>query len=244
MIDKNSPVPLYHQIKEDIIAKIEANIFVEGQKIPSEHEIERMYGVSQITIRKALSVLVTEGYLTRNRGKGTFVCGKRSRHRASLISFSEELQQLGYESDIQLIDIRYEINSRIGKKMRLDENEELVCIKRVRLGNGEPVGIQTSYIPKKLVKLEEFDNFREVKSLYEVLRKLGIRPERVREKYIAVQINNPKTQKMLNVPPGSPAFFVEHYGYDQNGKLFEYTESILRGDKYELETETHDHSLH
>lgn len=240
MIDKNSPVPLYHQIKEDIIAKIESNEFKEGQKIEGEHDFIKLYGVSQITVRKALSDLVTEGYLNRIRGKGTFVSHKRNKHRTSLISFSDEMRQLGYESDVHILEIKSEYNKRITKIMEIDETEKLIKVKRVRLGNGEPVGMQTSYIAEKRVGMDAFKDFNQIKSLYKVLQNVGIQIKRVRERYRAVQVGDGITQKLLNVPSGVPAFYVEHYGYDESDKLLEYTESILRGDKYELETESYD----
>jgi GntR family transcriptional regulator len=240
MINKNSPIPLYHQIKEDIIAKIASNELVEGQKIESESEFVRLYGVSQITIRKALSDLMTEGYLNRIRGKGTFVSNKRTRHKTSLISFTDEMRQLGYVSDIHVLEIKSESNSRIAEILGVNKTEKLIKVQRVRLGNGEPVGLQTSYIPQSRIGIDVFRDFHQVKSLYKVLENVGIQPKRVREKYRAVQIWDGTTQKLLNVPSGASAFYVERYGYDEDGILFEYTESILRGDKYELETETFD----
>ena len=237
MIDKNSPIPLYYQIKEDIIAEIEANELKEGQKIAGEHEFVQKYGVSQITIRKALSDLVTEGYLTRVRGKGTFISNKRNKHKTSFISFTDEMKQLGYQSSIHLLEVLSESKSRILKKLNMDETESYIKIKRVRLGNGEPFGLQTSYIPTKYVSIQAFENFSEIMSLYQVLQGVGIQPKRIREKYRAVLVSNPKTQKLLGLPSELPAFYVERYGYNQDDNLFEYTESILRGDRYELETE-------
>ena len=237
MIDKNSPIPLYHQVKEDIIAGIQANELKAGQKIAGEHELHVKYGVSQITIRRALAELVAEGYVARVRGKGTFISNKRHKHKTSFFSFSEEMKRLGFESSIILLELARVHNANIAKKLGLDELEAFAKIKRVRLGNGEPFGLQTSYIPEKCVGMQAFDNFEQTGSIYKILQRVGILPNRVREIYRVVQFSNPETQKLLDVSLGAPAFFVERYSYDQSDNLFEYTESILRGDRYELETE-------
>ena len=68
-VDKKSLIPLYYQIKEDIINKIKNNDLKVGDRIAGENELKDIYGVSQITVRKALSELVNEGYLYRVQGK-------------------------------------------------------------------------------------------------------------------------------------------------------------------------------
>lgn len=75
MINTNSSIPLYYQLKEEIKDKIEKGYFKRGEKLPSEAEMVKQYGIGRLTIREALSHLVKEGYVEKQHGKGTFCIG-------------------------------------------------------------------------------------------------------------------------------------------------------------------------
>jgi GntR family transcriptional regulator of arabinose operon len=72
-IDKNSTFPLYMQLKNIIIERINSGELKRGSPISTEHELCSTYGISRFPVRQAMEVLVKEGYLTRTRGRGTFV---------------------------------------------------------------------------------------------------------------------------------------------------------------------------
>src|SRR5215510_13494438 len=73
MLDAASPLPLYHQLAEDLFAQIRGSSLGAGEKLPSEHELAERYGVARPTVRQATDVLIRRGVLTRKRGSGTFV---------------------------------------------------------------------------------------------------------------------------------------------------------------------------
>ncbi|MEW5772934.1 MAG: GntR family transcriptional regulator [Thermodesulfobacteriota bacterium] len=73
MLNKNSPIPLYHQLAELIAADIRAGVYGEGDRIPSEHQLVARYGIGRPTVRQALETLVRRGVLARRRGSGTYV---------------------------------------------------------------------------------------------------------------------------------------------------------------------------
>lgn len=72
MLSKDSPMPLYYQLKEEIKHKIKSGYIQPGEKLPSENEMISQYGIGRLTIREALSQLVNEGYLEKKQGMGTF----------------------------------------------------------------------------------------------------------------------------------------------------------------------------
>ena len=86
MIDKSSPIPVYYQLKEDILKKIREGVWKVGQCIDSERELSENYGVSRMTIRQALGELVQEGILVREKGKGTFVCEPKVKQKDMMSS--------------------------------------------------------------------------------------------------------------------------------------------------------------
>jgi GntR family transcriptional regulator len=73
VLDAASPLPLYHQLADDLFARIRSGAFAVGHKLPSEHELAENYGVGRPTVRQATDTLVRRGLLERKRGSGTFV---------------------------------------------------------------------------------------------------------------------------------------------------------------------------
>ena len=95
-IDRNSPVPLYYQLKQIIADNLDKGIWKPGDLVPSEQELQNTYGVSRITVRQAFSELTHEGRFERHRGQGTFVANKPIVHNPSKrISISELMHQQG-----------------------------------------------------------------------------------------------------------------------------------------------------
>ncbi|HEX4355413.1 MAG TPA: GntR family transcriptional regulator, partial [Polyangiales bacterium] len=68
VLDAASPLPLYHQLAEELLAQITTGELVPGHKLPSEHELAASYGVGRPTVRQATDSLVQRGLLTRKRG--------------------------------------------------------------------------------------------------------------------------------------------------------------------------------
>lgn len=238
MIDKSSPIPFYYQIKEDILRQVETGELKCGDQIDSENGLMKKYDVSQITVRKAISELVTSGVLYRIRGKGTYVAAKRQQHTTSLRSFAEEMVSFGNrDTDTKVISIDEVVNERINSELNLDLSSKTIMISRIRYCSEVPVGIQTTYILSNNIPLSEYRNIFELKSVYKFLEKYGKRPVHVKEVYKATIINNKKTKDLLEASFGDPAFFVIRKGYDEFDSILEYTESILLGNKFELVTE-------
>lgn len=77
MLDRNSKTPLYQQLKITLLKYIEENLN-EGDSLPIESEIEKMYGVSRITVRKTIEDLEKDGIVMKHQGRGTFVQSKKS----------------------------------------------------------------------------------------------------------------------------------------------------------------------
>ena len=104
MIDKNSPIPVYYELKNDLIKKIAKGVLEEpGECISSERELCEIYEVSRMTIRQAIGELVQEGILLRKKGKGTFVCEQKVNQK-DMMSFTEMINQSGRKLDTKVIE--------------------------------------------------------------------------------------------------------------------------------------------
>ena len=95
-MDKNNKVPLYLQLVDDLIKKIENNTYKKDEKLPSERELCEMYGMSRITVRNALQELDRDNYIYKLHGKGTFVSSKTYKQNlVNLYNFTDEMKKIG-----------------------------------------------------------------------------------------------------------------------------------------------------
>src|SRR5258708_590827 len=105
-ISKSSLIPMRYQIEQDMRERIESGIWKPGQQLPSEMELCALYKVSRTTMRQAISHLVDEGLIVRERGKGSFIRDSMITAGArGLTSFSDEMAALGKRADVQVLII-------------------------------------------------------------------------------------------------------------------------------------------
>src|SRR5690554_1844490 len=133
--------PVYQQIQSDIREKILNNELKEGELIPSENELHKMYGVSRMTVRHALNNLVNDGYLYRHKGKGTFVSNRKiEKNIHGVRGFTEEMEELGRipHNVIKSFEI-VESNELVREKLYLEEDTKVIHVERVRYADNIPV---------------------------------------------------------------------------------------------------------
>ena len=234
IINKKLPLPLYYQIKKDIINRIKDKEYLYDEKIPSENNLKDIYNVSSITVKKALSDLVNEGYLYRIQGKGTFVAKPKISRHLNLMSFTNELKEKGLKPNTRLIDFSTVSNEYIANILGLSADDLIIKVSRLRLADNEPMAIQTSYLSQKLISSVKTERFKNMTSLYDLLGEVGIVPSEATEEYSIKILTEKSTYKMLDQKKDSPAFFARRITYTKDNLPFEYAESILRGDRYSL----------
>lgn len=233
-VDTSSAIPFYVQLESLLFDRIESGEWPPGTRIPSEAELCEQYGVSRVTIRQALARLVDRGLLDRQRARGTFVRDSRiSANARYATSFTNELNARGMTVSSRILSIRDVIAPpEIASELGCQPGTPLTEIKRVRTGDGNPIGIQTSRLLAELVP-GIADHLDDTQSLYAVLRsRYGIQPVEAAEVFRASRVTGADA-KLLGVPTGSPAFDALRITFDGK-RAFEYTTSILRGDRYEI----------
>jgi GntR family transcriptional regulator len=228
-------VPLYHQIANDLRRKIASGAWSAGSQMPSEEELTAAYGVSRITVRQALSILVQEGLVTRQPGRGSFVrdpsitAGPRR-----LTSFSEEMRAKGLTPSSRVLDSRViSADQALAEALQVVPGAPVLRLERLRLGNGEPIGIQVAHVPiDRYPGLDAVDF--SVASLYaEMERRSGLPVEEAEETYIVGQAD-PQVASELSIAVGSPVLVVERRAWS-GGVVVEFTRSIMRGDRYRIQ---------
>src|SRR5579863_3841722 len=159
-ISKVSPIPLYFQVESDVRRRIEAGEWHEGTQIPTESELCGLYGTSRITIRQAISKLVAEGLLVRERGRGTFVREQRiTVGGRKLTSFTEEVAKLGLKAGSRVLSMAVErCPDEVASRLHIEEGSDVTAVRRLRLSDGQPLAIQTAYLPsRRFPELEKID---------------------------------------------------------------------------------------
>ena len=142
-IDRQIAVPMYQQIAADIKNKIQIGEYKENSKIPTEFELEKIYGVSRITIRKALELLVDDDILVRKQRMGTFVMpNKISWNLNSNFSFSKVNEQAGHSVRTELLGAELK-KARQSDIVKLNLNDDMIlCVKRLRYVDDKPIEIE------------------------------------------------------------------------------------------------------
>ena len=232
-LDKQLPVPLYHQLQSVLKAEIESRRWRADEQLPNETKIAERFGVSKITVRQALQKLAELGYIRREQGRGTFVARRKfDEGPRELTSFTEEMRchDLAATSRILGQSIM-EADARISDALLLPLHAPIFVLKRVRLAAGEPMSVQTAHIPAAFVPgLQVTEDL----SLYVVLQtRYQLYAARARETYFAAAAEAPAAE-LLGIPAGSPVFSVERVTLLPNERPFEFVQSVVRGDRYTI----------
>ncbi len=147
-IDKQSPIPIYYQIKSYIMENITSGKWNKENPIPSERELGQMAKVSRMTVRQAVNELVNEGVLYRLKGKGTFIIKSKIEQR-DIMSFSEMVKNKGLKPITEVLIFKNGINlPSVCGKLGLPPEQKLYRIKRLRKAGSIPVGVEDVYIPE------------------------------------------------------------------------------------------------
>lgn len=227
-------VAKYIQIKEDIINDIKSDVLQPGDKVGSESVLKKKYNVSTITVRKAFNDLINEGYLIGVQGVGTFVTKKQMTRGLTSISFSDELLQQGYQIDMLVDKIEEIYNSTIADKLEIPHDQSIICVRRVRLANNEPIAYQSSFVDSRILSLKQANRIHENASFYKTLKEVKIFPVWVNENYSVKQVNDSRIANLMNIKKNSDTFFVKRTAFDELDKVIEYAETYFNKDWYSV----------
>jgi len=229
-IDKNSPVPIYYQLRQGIASLIEAGDLKPGECLPSENELSHAYGVSPMTVRQALAELVNAGYVRRERGRGTFVSQRRMQHSLeNLVSFSEDMQQRHIRPGSRVLIFEQspappEVTARVG----LPPESIVTRIKRVRLADDVPVGIHDSFVYGVTFTRDDLER---TGSLYQLLERHDIHLSEAEETIEAVAATR-EDAALLRVAAGFPLLKTSRFSWATTGQFVEYVVARYHADLY------------
>lgn len=226
------------QIREVIYNQIISGEYKAGDKLPSEEKLAKQFGVSRMTVCKALEELVNNDYLMRKQGSGTYVSKIRKEgSKLDAIGFRDSMTKKGFRVSTNVLKKETETPSKeIASKLEIPLAQNVLHLVRLRKVNGEPIVVQDSYLNLQFcTKLTEIDF--EKHALYESIRNI-CKNEICSAKDVveAVAADREKCQ-LLEVKEGFPLLLIKRIAYTENKIPLEYTCSYYRSDQYILEVE-------
>lgn len=224
--------PLYMNIYDDILFKIKKGSFSENSPLPSERELILNYNVSRSTVRKALNILQMNGFIYKIHGQGTFIKPQVFEQPLyNFYSFTDELKKDNITIRNSILSYeQFQLDSSLSSKLNKSKGEVFHKIVRLRSAKNYPLMIEITYLPKNRFFNINTDILEE-KSLYSYLfSKYSLSVDKATETFRPI-IPNSQECSLLKITSKIPCILLERFSYEEN-ELVEYTQSIVRGDKY------------
>lgn len=229
------PVPLWFQIADRLRSAIAAGEFKPGDALPSEAELNAVFGVSRTTARTSLDRLKQEGLISRRSGRGSIVLKPRIEQPATeLASFSEDMRRHGSTASYATESaVAAPATAEVAEELGLEPGASVFRIQRLLRTDGDPIGMSVSWLSPAILG-EKVPTRRELDagSLYDWLdRHCGARVTGARE-FIEAEEADPSVARGLDVPVGSAVLVVRRRSHGANGDPIEYAVMYYRADRY------------
>jgi GntR family transcriptional regulator len=241
---RDSPNPLYLQIKEYLAAEIGVGRYQPDQRLPSERALSKQFKVGRMTVRQALLELVHEGKIYTSMGKGTFVLGpKIDQQLRTLTGFSQEVLMRGGQPSSRVLEAKViPAVPEVAAALRILPGAEVFLLSRLRLSDGGPLALETAHLPFTLFPGLLRHNFA-AQSLYQILEgEYGVKLVQA-EQTVEADLASPYEIEMLSLMPPAAVLKMQRLTFNQDGVPVEYVCSAYRGDRYKLRSTLHSGSL-
>lgn len=232
-LDEQARGPLYQQLHHALRQAIEDKRLASDSALPPERDIANDFGVSRITVRKALDALAAEGLVQRRHGAGTFVAARVEKSFSMLSSFSEDMESRGRTTrSVWLRRSAGSVTPEEAMVLGLSPGSPVLRFHRVRYADNVAMALEYSSIPSRYLASEKSVDA----SLYGALEKTGSRPVRALQRLRAV-LFTPEQADLLAIEAGAPGLLIERRGFLADGQAVEFTQSYYRGDSYDFVAE-------
>jgi GntR family transcriptional regulator len=232
-ISTQSVIPLYSQIKESLLNRILHGELSPGEQLPSQRELCEQFGASHMTVRRAIEELVTLGYIKAIPGKGLYVAtASPETETTPLVSFTEDIERRGMRASSRILAAYKTTASPIlAKTLDVHEDTALIYLRRLRLGDGIPMSIQTCYlVHASCPTLLDYDLARD--SLYRILQNEFHLRLNDCSAMIETALASEEETRLLEIPNPSPVLITDQITYTDNSRPVEFLHAVYRGDRY------------
>ena len=231
-IERGSPTPLYHQLKELLAERIARGEWQPGDMLPTEEQLQEQYEISRTTVRQALKELEVEGRISRQRGRGTFVSRPKLSHSAEPhFSLSDTLRQQGVEPGWKVLAAEWlPASPEIADRLELQPGTPVFELRRLRLANEEAIGYHVAYASPAVATSIDRGRLESGGSLEYLRGKDGLEgsyADRILEAIPATE----QVAAWLDVEAGTPMFLIRRQVFDRQEQPIELLRAVYRGDR-------------
>lgn len=234
-VRNESAQPLYAQIKDIIKQRIIEGEYAVHERLPSESEMMKVFGVSRITVRQALRDLHADGLVFSVQGKGTFVSRPKAvQDIQNLQGFGEAMNPQGYETSTRVVGVQeVRISGDVAEALDLNRSSNVVELTRIRYLNREPISLDHSFFPVEVGnELLGRDLTQDVFPMLE--NECGIELGHAELKIEAISADDDVAEK-LNVGVGSPILRIQRLVYSKSGTPIDFEYLSYRGDAFQYQ---------
>jgi GntR family transcriptional regulator len=236
-IDRDSSVPSYVQIAEYLRARIVSGAIRPGGRMPAESELVAQSGLSRVTIRQGLLILVREGWLVRKQGLGTFARHPIDQELTSVRTITEVLLSKGITPEVEVVSFGPVVPPvRVQRELRLQSGDQLLLAKRLYRYRGEPLALVYIYLPLAIAREAEILRQATIptETTYTIWEdRLGVRLRDARH-VIRAGAAGREDARALGVKTGAPILVLERITYDEGGRPLEYILFHYHAERYEF----------
>lgn len=231
-IDRSSPVPLYHQLAEQLGAAINGGELQPGDPFENEVALAQRLSVSRPTVRRAIQELVGQGLLLRRRGLGTTVANRKIHRRAELTSLYDDLSRVGDTPTTRVLTLERVRDERVANALDLPADTEFLAIVRLRSSGDAPLAVLRNWLPPSVsdITREELEG----DGLYALLRERGVRPV-VAHESIGARTATAAERRYLGIRSSEPVLTMTRSAFDAVGKPVEFGDHCYRSANYAIE---------
>lgn len=229
---KQNGIPLYHQLKEIFEDRLASGEWASGDLIPNELDLCQQYGVSRGPVRQALDRMVQAGKLSRKQGIGTRVLPpKIESELGGFYSFTSLIEQKGLHHSARTL--AFETQPAAGSPARLlalAPGAPVYKIRRLRLADGEPLILETLYLPAAVCPGLSPDDLASA-PLYTLMAGRFAVPLLRAKQFFEPAIADPYEAEILGLQPGAPVLLLQNITYSQGDRPVVLSRAIMRGDR-------------
>lgn len=225
--------PVYIQIHNNIKKDIESGRWKIGEKIPSERELSKIFGVSRMTLRQAIQTLVDEGILERKVGAGTFVARKKVQEKMTgITSFTEITESQGKIPTSKTVSYLVTTPSLSeSEALSLRDQQKVLRMERIRYADELPICFEVATVPYDLVN--KFEKSEITSSLYKTLENNGYEIGHAQQT-VSAMLASERIADFLNLKKGEAILRLRQITELKNGQPFEYVRTQYAGERYEF----------
>ncbi len=232
-MNKNSIVPMYQQLADTIKEQILSGELQDSDKLMTEAELGEAYHVSRITVRKAINVLAENGYVTKKQGIGTFVTTNKLNRvmKNKILSFTEMCEAEGKKASAEILSVEWgKASAKVARKLRLQKDENVLRIVRLRKNDGKVVMLEETCLTAKYGYVTE-GNLNG--SIYGILRSHGTEMAHA-TKEVGICYATEQEAKLLEVEPKQPLLLHYDVVMDEKGEEILCSKLLINAERYTL----------